>query len=270
MKDTGVLEKRENESKSVKGVCKAKQESEASLRKKPQKEEAGYTPKKKRHLLPPAKVKDARVLEKRENESKRVKGVCKAKQESEASLRKEPQKEEAWYPPKKTPPATTCLLEKRENESKRVKGVCKAKQESEASLRKKPQKEEARYTPKKKHHLLPPAKVKDARVLEKKGRMKAKESKECVKRSKKAKQACARSPKKRREGNTPPKKNTTLPPAKVKDARVLETRENESKRVKGVCKAKQESEASLRKKPQKEEAGYPPPKKTVTCYHLPR
>ena len=56
--------KRENESKRVKGVCKAKQESEASLRKKPQKEEAGY-PKKKHHLLPPAKVKDARVVEKK-------------------------------------------------------------------------------------------------------------------------------------------------------------------------------------------------------------
>ena len=55
-----------------------------------------------------------------------------------------------------------------------------------ASLRKKPQKEEAGYPPQKKRHLLPPAKVKDARVREKKGRMKAKESKECAKRSKKA------------------------------------------------------------------------------------
>ena len=101
------LKKKENESKRVKGVCKAKQEKEASLRKKAPKRGGRVPKKKKHHLLPPAKVKDARVLEKKENESKGVKGVCKAKQESEASLRKKPQKEEAGYP-KKTPPATTC------------------------------------------------------------------------------------------------------------------------------------------------------------------
>ena len=264
--------KRENESKSVKGVCKAKQESEASLRKKPQKEEAGYPPQKnvtcyhlprwripaclkkrgewkqkeskecakrskkakqacirspkkrrqgtlkKRHLLPPAKVKDARVLEKRENESKRVKGVCKAKQESEASLRKKPQKEEAGYPPKKTSPATTC----------QGQGCPRAW---------------------------------------KKGEWKQKNKKKCVKRSKKAKQACVRSPKKRRQG-TPKRKSPATTCQGEGYRRAWKKRENESKSVKGVCKAKQESEASLHKKPQKEEAGYP--KKNTTCYHLPR
>ena len=259
---------------------KAKASKECAKRSKKAKQACIRSPKKrrqgtpkKRHLLPPAKVKDTGVLE-TENESKSVKGVCKAKQESEASLRKKPQKEEAGYTPKKKrhllPPAKVKdarVLEKRENESKSVKGVCKAKQESEASLRKKPQKEEAWYLPQKKRHLLPPAKVKDARVLEKQGRMKAKESKECVKRSKKAKQACVRSPKKRRQG-TPQKKTVTcyhLPRWRMPAC--LKKRENESQRAKGARKAKQESEASLRKKPQKEEAGYPPQKKhhATTC-----
>ena len=125
---------------------------------------------------------------------------CKAKQESEASLRKKPQKEEAGYPPKKN---TTCYhlprwrmlacLKKRRMKAKESKECVKRSKKAKQACVRSPKKR--RQGTQKKHHLLPPAKVKDARVLEKRRKVKAKESKECAKRSKKAKQACVRSPK---------------------------------------------------------------------------
>ena len=100
-----------------------------------------------------------------------------------------------------------CLKKRRRMKAKESKECVKrSKKAKQACVRSHKKRRQGTHQ-KKTHHLLPPAKVKDARVLEKKGRMKAKESKECAKRSKKAKQACVRRPQKEEAGY--PKKNTT-------------------------------------------------------------